>query len=139
MGYLLLGLILLWFLLGVASAVFVAWHVTSRPISWLWLAPVLIGGSVLGWQWSDLEYFAEPDLRIEGFPLPVAAFERDEDDRWIDYPGPPFFLFANFIIGLTSPLAVCAGVIVILRWTRRRRTGLTEKPSVESGPSPPSP
>ena len=96
-----------------------AWYLTARAPK----SPAVVGSMVVmgaagvfigSWVY-EFEYFLSPDLRVAGFPLPVAFFERNEYGGWRDYVGAfsPFAFFFNLVLGATLPLVWLAVLLAL--------------------------
>lgn len=133
MVYFYLGLILIWFILGVWTTVIAIKRIMVSRLSLIWLLPALALGTGLGWWFSDLEYYSTPDLRFMGFPMPVAVFERIDENRWIDFvSGWAYWLLAaNFLLGLMTPVIVSIVSAKVI--DRIRRRGLESARTVDGG------
>jgi hypothetical protein len=84
---------------------------SERPSSPIDIAfwPAIAVGIFLGAAFAFVTYSFGPDLKIVGFPIPAAAWER-WDNKWVDFVGAitPIAMFFDFLIGLTFPQIVTA-------------------------------
>jgi hypothetical protein len=74
-------------------------------------------------------YPVDDRTRVYGFPLPAAAFQRDEGGAWLDFVGPfttPFMLL-NWLIHVGVVMYLVAAVV------ERRSATTTKKPTAHSG------
>jgi hypothetical protein len=81
----------------------------------------LIVGAILS---LSLNYPVDERTRVYGFPLPAAAFQRDESGAWLDFVGPfttPFMLL-NWVAHTGMVLYVVCAVLARRRFARQGGT-----------------
>ena len=105
--------------LDVAAFSVIAFGLYRRWITWRWLVPAVIAGTILGWYCSTVSYGLRENVRAVGFPLPSAIFDTQNNGIVADYVGwvsilsPPI----NFVLGVGCPHIILA----ILTVSRARR------------------
>jgi hypothetical protein len=124
MWKLLLILVLAVFAAGLAFSIH---RVFIRPKARGWLraafVAVLLAGIGAAWfSTYRVEYFANADTRVHGWPIPCVVFQRDTPDGpfW-DYVGPTVFLAwpMNFLVFAFLPALVFTGLTAIRSFRAR--------------------
>jgi hypothetical protein len=90
-----------------------------------WASAAILGGFTS----LSAAYPVDDRTRVYGFPLPAAAFQRDEGGAWLDFVGPfttPFMLL-NWLIHGGALLYVVASV------AERRSAATANDPTTHGG------
>ena len=107
----------------VGGTLYLGWLCLTRRVVYrrLWYAGVLvIAWAACGAHYSTGLVRSTETSRRYGFPLPVSAWERRPDGRWVDYSASlsPVFAVGNFICWLGLPIPI---VVLIVKRRHRPR------------------